>query len=224
MRKGASTAIILVIALVAVVGIGALYLQQPAVKSDKDMQEQPTHREQEEVPQETSIPDTPHQEAPLPTPYKPINERIFFEKYNVQFEHYWPNSGSLGSDESEILVYNERSQPVQIISTDMAFVADGILYNQYSGTWEKFPSRTSWDRIEYVNIKPNYYKGEPLILQPNQKGKIHYHYQFNGDIMQQQQSVKITIAFKYGEKLENIDMELKRTEYTASITPGASHE
>lgn len=221
MGKGVSTAIFIM--LVAVIGVVVIYLSstQTKIQSPTEKQSEQIQEPIKSIEQPKTIQQIPHPEPITPTPTAQIEQHpiesksgttpVFFEKDGVKFEHYWPNSGSLGSDESEILVYNEGKQPVQITATDMIFLVDSKEYNQYSGTWEKFPSRASWDRIEYVNIHTNYYKGEPLILQPNQKGKIHYHYQFEGDIAQQQQAVKIKISYNYGEKPENIDLDLKRT-------------
>ena len=223
MTKGISAAVIAVIAVV-VIGAAAVSLQY---LQSANIGQKPLAKEPEPTPPPVYTQPIEGKEEPQPKPataeqpFQQKSTNVFFEQDGVQFEHYWPNSGSLGSDESEVLVYNDRNGAVQIISTDMIFIAGDRQYTQYSGTWEKFPSRTSWDRIEYINIHPNYYKDEPLILQPNQKGKIHYHYQFNEDISQKQQAVKIKIAYKYGEKSENIDTELKRTEYA---TPNESME
>lgn len=46
----------------------------------------------------------------------------------------------------------------------------------YSGTWEKFPSRTSWEKMEYINIGQGQYRGT-LTLAPGERGKLHYHLQ-----------------------------------------------
>ncbi|MBS3067772.1 hypothetical protein J4450_03650 [Candidatus Micrarchaeota archaeon] len=143
------------------------------------------------------------------------NPVVFLEQDNLVFEHYWPldeYAPNMKDDESEILVYNNANLPVQITSTDMRFIINSNTYDQYSGTWEKFPSRSSWDRIEYINIHPNYYSGEPpLILKPGQKGKIHYHYQFSQDITSNpKQSVKIKITYKINDKSKNIDLKLDR--------------
>ncbi len=224
MAKGISTAVIAIIAMVAI-GFVAISLQSFNVNQESVAEHPELQTTQEKVPQETPKEAyIPNQEKPFEFHPKLMNEKVFFEKGNIQFEHYWPNSGSLGSDESEILVYNEGNVSVQIVSTDMKFIAGGKTYTQYSGTWEKFPSRASWDRIEYTNIQPNYYKGEPLIIQPGQKGKIHYHYQFGGDISQQQQAVKINIVYNHGGKEESIDMELKRTNPPLPVTSGQQQE
>ncbi|QQG39663.1 MAG: hypothetical protein HYS81_04820 [Candidatus Aenigmatarchaeota archaeon] len=123
-------------------------------------------------------------------------EQIFFSKDGVSMEHYWPSTYSLKGDESEMLIYNEGGERVSIVSVEMTFTAGGRTYEQYSGTWEAFPSRQSWERIDYVNMHPDYYKGEPLVLEPGQKGKVHYHYRF-GDVSGEQ-SVSIDLTYKAG--------------------------
>ena len=142
------------------------------------------------------------------------SEYAFYQDGQVIFEHYWPldpASNHLKADESEILVYNDGTVPVQIISPDMIFFLDGKSYPQYSGTWERFPSRTSWERIEYINIDPEHYHNEPLILQPGQKGKIHYHYKFDTDISTKKHSVHILITSKVNGIEKKIDQTLVRT-------------
>ena len=52
---------------------------------------------------------------------------------------------------------------------------NGRQREQFSGTWEKFPSRYSWDRIEYISIPPSPYQGEALLVYPGEKAKIYWH-------------------------------------------------
>ncbi|MEK6950960.1 MAG: hypothetical protein AABX13_04530 [Nanoarchaeota archaeon] len=135
---------------------------------------------------------------------------VIQQQEGVTFEHYFPNTGSLKSDESEILIYNQGKAAVQITSSDMKFILDGKRYEQYSGTWEKFPRQQSWERMEYVNIHPRYYAQEPLILQPGQKGKLHWHYQFGQDIQNKPQAVEIDIIYTLGGKKQVINQRLTK--------------
>lgn len=138
---------------------------------------------------------------------------IFHQDGKVVFEHYWPLdplAQHLKDDESEMVVYNDGDVNLQITSTDMKFLLDGKSYSQYSGTWEKFSSRTSWERIEYINIDPSHYKNEPLILQPGQKAKIHYHYKFDTEIADKKQAVQINLKYKLNGVEKNIDRKLER--------------
>ena len=137
---------------------------------------------------------------------------VLHRQDGVTFEHYFPNTGSLKSDESEILIYNERNIAVQVVSSDMKFILGGKTYEQYSGTWEKFPSKQSWERMEQVNIKPLYYQGQPLILEPGQKGKLHWHYQFGGDISGKEQAVEINVAYKIGSQSYTLERRVVREE------------
>jgi hypothetical protein len=135
---------------------------------------------------------------------------VIHQQDGVTLEHYFPNTGSLKSDESEILIYNRGKAAVQITSSDMKFILDGKTYEQYSGTWEKFPSQQSWERIEYVNIHPRYYAQEPLMLQPGEKGKLHWHYQFEQDIQNKPQAVEIDIIYTLGGEKQIIDQRLTK--------------
>ena len=138
-------------------------------------------------------------------------DSIFFERDGVTFEHNWPDteSKSLKGDESEIFVYNENDNNIEFIATNMIFFVGETSYNIYSGTWEKFPSRNSWDRIEQINIGQGY-SGEPLILEPGQKGKIHYHYEFDISAEDPNQRVQIDLTYTLNGETKIIDQELIR--------------
>ena len=157
------------------------------------------------------------EEQPSPAPSIPetknTNAYTFHKENGITFEHYWPldpASPYMKNDESEIMVYNEGNKPVHITATYMVFFLDGKSYDIYSGTWEKFPSRTSWERAEYINIGKNHYNGEPLILKPGEKGKIHYHYKFDATTSKNQE-VRILLTYTVGGNEQNIDQTLDRT-------------
>src|SRR3989338_10419930 len=170
-------------------------------QSEEDIQEEQNTSSKDFEEPETKI--TKQNQYPIES------QTTFYKDGNIVFDHHWPNTQSLGGDESEVFVYNDGNSVFQVKSTDMVFVAGGKSYSQYSGTWEKFPSRSSWERIEYINIHPNYYKNEPLVLQPGQKGKIHYHYQFPGDISGKQEA-KIKITYLVGGEEKKVDQTLTR--------------
>lgn len=163
------------------------------------------------------------QERPSQQPFEEQESNIFYNQQGLVLEHYWPNSFFLKGDESEILLYNEGIAPVQILSSDMKFILIGKSYSQYSGTWEKFPSRQSWEKLEYVNIKPPYYKGEPLILQPGQKGKLHWHYKFDEEVAKQEQKVDINLAYQIEGKEYTIQKQLTRTVFS-EVFGGNGHD
>lgn len=170
----------------------------------------------------------PRQEI-VPEPnLPPPSPATFHQDGKVIFEHYWPLdplAPHLKADESEMVVYNDGDVNLQITSTDMKFLLDGKSYSQYSGTWEKFSSRTSWERIEYVNIDPSHYKNEPLILQPGQKAKIHYHYKFETDIADKKHAVQINLKYRLNGIEKNIDRKLERTRelYYSEMNSGEEH-
>ncbi len=126
----------------------------------------------------------------------------------VTFEHYFPNTAFLKGDESEILIFNKGNSPVTITASDQKFIMGGKIYEQYSGTWEKFPSQQSWERLEYINIKTGYYKGEPLILEPGQKGKLHWHYQF--EKLEREQTADIAITYSVAGKSYSLNKKVTR--------------
>ncbi len=169
-----------------------------------------------------SIDDIPNNISPPavnPAPFLEENNRALFpggtvlhRQDGITFELYFPNTGSLKSDESEILIYNEGDAAVQVTSSDMKFIVAGRTYEQYSGTWEKFPSKPSWERLDYVNIHPRYYQNQPLILEPGQKGKLHWHYQFEGDIRGKEQAVEINIVYKIGAQSYSLERRVVREE------------
>ena len=178
---------------------------------------------------ETNIAEPIANSAPPVEPASPGEENnralfpggtILHRQDGVTFEHYFPNTGSLKGDESEILMYNEGNAVVQVTSSDMKFIVAGRTYEQDSGTWEKFPSIQSWERIEQVNIKPPYYQGQHLILEPGQKGKLHWHYQITGDIRGKEQAVDIDITYSIGAQSYTLKKKVVREEGTESVASG----
>ncbi len=92
----------------------------------------------------------------------------------------------------------------------MSYKVEGKAYPEKSGTWEKFPSKTSWEKIEYLNISPQYYKGEPLILTPGQKGKLHRHIQFGSQPLDGKQTVLLKLTLLKGGENIIIDEQFNR--------------
>lgn len=137
-----------------------------------------------------------------------------FEQDGVSFEHFWPLdqlNQNLKADESEIIVHNRGNQAVEFSSVAMDYFIAGAQMPDYSGTWEKFPDDVSWEKIEYLNIGAQYYKGERLALEPGQKGKIHYHYQVQPSQSQNpDQKIKLNLAFMIAGKPYKLDQELVR--------------
>lgn len=146
----------------------------------------------------------------------------FFESDGVTFEHFWPldaRAQHLKTDESEIAVHNRGSQTVTFSSVGMDYFIGGSQVAHHSGTWEKFPSDVSWEKLEYINISPQHYQGEMLALGPGQKGKIHYHYQVKqGQSQNPDQKVRLDLVFTIGSSPQRLDQELIRKEPAREAT------
>lgn len=134
----------------------------------------------------------------------------FYDKEGISLQHYWPGDGSFSNEETEILLFNDSNSNLQVKSFDLAYSVEGKTYPHKSGTWEKFPSKTSWDRIEHLNISAQYYKGELLSLTPGQKGKLHWHIQFGEKTLDGKQTVQVRLTLFKGNETIAIDKEFKR--------------
>lgn len=137
-------------------------------------------------------------------------KRPFYSKDGISLQHYWPGDASFSNEETEILLLNESSSNVEVTSFDLVYTVEGRTYPHKSGTWEKFPSLQSWDKIEYLNISPRYYKGEQLLLTPGQKGKLHWHIQFDPNLLDGKQTVMINLALMRDNKSMQIQETLSR--------------
>lgn len=150
------------------------------------------------------------------------NSRVFFEKEGVSFEQYWPRdfyATHMKADETEIQIYNESGKAVEFKSIKVEYLVDGVKASEKSGTWEKFPSRNSWEKTDYVNISPAHYKGEPLVLTRGEKGKIHHHIEASHDIPSaKDQLVKINLIYTLGDQEMTLEKELVRTTPAAEGT------
>ncbi|MBI2641229.1 hypothetical protein HYW87_01370 [Candidatus Roizmanbacteria bacterium] len=136
--------------------------------------------------------------------------KSFFNKDGVSLTHSWPGEGNFSNEETEILLFNESSSNVEVKSFDLAYIVEGKTYPHKSGTWEKFPSKESWDKIEYINISQSYYQGQSLVLASGEKGKLHWHIQFGPNPLDGKQSIKVNlILVKDGQSI-NINEEFNR--------------
>ena len=136
---------------------------------------------------------------------------VFYEQNGLTLEYYWPldDSSNLSADETEILAYNESDEAIEFVMPQMTFTEGGSPRAQISGTWEKYPSRNSWDRIEYISIPPSLYQGEPLLLQPGEKAKIHWHLE-GITSTDTNQSVALDLTVTTGARTETITQTLVR--------------
>ena len=134
----------------------------------------------------------------------------FYSKDNLSLPHTWPGEGNFSNEETEILVFNESEDIVEIKSFDLTYSVEDKVYPQKSGTWEKFPSKENWERIEYIIISAQHYKGEQLLIAPNQKGKLHWHINFGSSPIDGNQEVTIKLTLlKNGETI-SINEQLSR--------------
>lgn len=142
-----------------------------------------------------------------------VNEP-FYSKDGLYLSHSWPSKGNFSAEETEILLFNESSSSVEVKSFDLTYAVEGKTYPHKSGTWEKFPSKTSWEKTEYIMISLQYYKGEPLVLARGEKGKLHWHIQFGSQPLDGKQTVQVKLSLlKDGETI-NIDEEFTRNSGT----------
>ena len=138
----------------------------------------------------------------------------FYNKNGIYLTHSWPGEGNFSDEETEILVFNESSSNLEVKSFDLAYTVENKIYPHKSGTWEKFPSRESWDRIEYINIAPQYYKNELLSLTPGQKGKLHWHIQFGSQPLDGKQTIQLKLTLLKGNETITIDEQFHRDSST----------
>lgn len=177
---------------------------------------------------------------PQPTGYSPIAEKQpdqqsehnqptsggygtaapFYSKDGITLEHYWPGEANFSNEETEVLVFNNSSSKIEVKSFDMEYMVAGKTYPHKSGTWEKFPTTRSWDRIEYLNISPQYYKGEPLILEIGQKGKLHWHINFGSSPLDGKQTVEVKLTFIKNGKTITTNEKLTRDSGTVFSKDG----
>lgn len=134
----------------------------------------------------------------------------FWEEDGVSLQHYWPSEGSFSAEETEILLLNESDSEVEVKSFDLSYSVAGKTYPHKSGTWEKFPTIVSWDKVEYINIGKLYYQNQPLVLARGEKGKLHWHIQFGTQPLDGKQTVKVKLTLLYNGQEKTIDEEFNR--------------
>lgn len=134
----------------------------------------------------------------------------FWQKEGISLQHYWPGEENFSNEETEILIFNDSNVSIQIKSFSLDYSVEGKVYPHKSGTWEKYPSKTSWEKLEYLNISPQYYKGEQLIVKPGEKGKLHWHILFGPTPMSGKQTVHVKLTLLKKSQTINIDEEFQR--------------
>ena len=138
----------------------------------------------------------------------------FYSKDDISLKHTWPGEGNFSNEETEILLFNESSSSIEVKSFNLEYQVEGKTYPHKSGTWEKFPSKTSWEKIEYIMLSPQHYKGEPLILKPGQKGKLHWHMEFGSQPLDGKQIIQLKLTLLKGNETITIDEQFNRNSGT----------
>ena len=147
---------------------------------------------------------------PTPTIQRQAQTHVFYQQNGLTLEYHWPldDSNSLSAEETQILAYNESDEAIEFIMPQMSFTENGSPRAITSGTWEKFPSRYSWDRIEQIFLLSSY-QGEPLFVQPGEKAKIHWHLE-RITSTDTNQSVALDLTVTTGARTETITLTLVR--------------
>lgn len=134
----------------------------------------------------------------------------FYAKDGIYLVHSWPGEKHFSNEETEILLLNESGSQAEVKSFDLSYAVAGKVYPHKSGTWEKYPSRNSWEQIEYLNIGKSYYQGQPLILAQGEKGKLHWHINFGPNPLDGKQTVTVKLTLLKGNETVNIDEQFSR--------------
>ena len=145
---------------------------------------------------------------PTPTIQRQAQTPVFYQQNGLTLEYQWPLDEYLSAEETQILAYNESDEAIEFIMPQMSFTENGSPRAITSGTWEKFPSRKSWDRIEQIFLLSSY-QGEPLIVQPGEKAKIHWHLE-RITSTDTNQSVALDLTVTTGARTETITLTLVR--------------
>ena len=147
---------------------------------------------------------------PTPTIQRQAQTPVFYQQNGLTLEYQWPldEKNYLSAEETQIVAYNESDEAIEFIMPKMSFTENGSPRAIISGTWEKFPSRYSRDRIEQIFLL-NSYRGEPLLVQPGEKAKIHWHLEpITSTDTNQSVSLDLTVAT--GARTETIALTLVR--------------
>mgnify|MGYP001559183117 CR=1 FL=1 len=118
----------------------------------------------------------------------------FYEKDGLYLTHTWPGEKNFSNEETEILVFNESGSSIEVKSFELDYTVEGKVYPHKSETWEKFPSKESWERIEYIIISAQHYQGQPLALARGEKGKLHWHINFGNKPLDGKQKITLKLT------------------------------
>ena len=138
------------------------------------------------------------------------NKTAFYSKDGISLTHTWPGEKNFSNEETEILLFNESNTSLEIKSFDLEYQVEGKTYPHKSEGWEKFKDQQSHERIEYIITSPQHYQGQPLILEPGQKGKLHWHIQFGNTPLDGKQTIQLKLSLLKGNETITIDEAFHR--------------
>ncbi len=147
------------------------------------------------LPVPTQTPPPPPPPPPPPASVSVVSKNLIYNQDGISFEYYWPGEAGmtrLSAGETEAWVFNRSKSPITISEISFTFWLKDSIVSLASGTWEK-SSLNAWDRLDYVNIGRGEYSGN-LILNPNEKSKIHYHLEA-APLSSEKQSAQIKVIF-----------------------------
>jgi hypothetical protein len=177
---------------------------------DSSINSQETKSTSVPAPPVHSTPKTTATTTPEPTIQQQAQPAVFYQQNGLTLEYHWPldDQNYLSAEETQIMAYNESDEVIEFIMPQISFTENGSPRTLTSGTWEKFPSRYSWDRIEQIFLLHSY-QGEPLLVQPGEKAKIHWHLE-RITSTDTNQSVALDLTVMIGTRTETITLTLVR--------------
>ena len=177
---------------------------------DSSINSQETKTTSVPAPTVHSTPNTTATTPPESTIQQQAQPAVFYQQNGLTLEYHWPidKLNFLSAEETQIMAYNESDEAIEFIMPQMSFTENGSPRALTSGTWEKFPSRNSWDRIEQIFLLHSY-QGEPLFVQPGEKAKIHWHLEHITST-DTNQSVALDLTVTTGARTETITLTLVR--------------
>ena len=182
-----------------------VYLNSRTLPTSKPAQETPKPQTKSS-PVPTQVPPSP----PPPVPVSVVSKNLMYNQDGISFEYYWPGESGvtrLSTGETEAWVFNRSKSPITISEISFTFWLKDSIVSLASGTWEK-SSLNAWDRLDYVNIGRGEYSGG-LVLNPNEKSKIHYHIEAT-PLASEKQSAHIKVIFSKDGVSYTLDKTLGR--------------
>lgn len=191
------------IIIVTVVVLAVFFVVGSLSRDNKPPSSAPEH------PQTESAGSQPNSNQGVPDLGAGVN-KPFYSEGGLYLIHTWPSEGNFSAEETEILLFNESDSNVEVKSFNLEYQVEGKTYPHKSGTWEKFPTKSSWEKTEYLNISPQYYTGQPLALARGEKGKLHWHINFGPNPLDGKQIVKVKLTLLRDGQIINIDEAFNR--------------